>query len=362
MKTDLYALFDGYEDPGLPLDGPDAASPARVKELVMNQLNPVPRKMTRRIGRVLLAAALSVLLLGLTAMAVVHFQMEDTFLSVPAPEPLTDAGEAPDSESPSATPAPKAAEGTGSDPAAGSIPLTGTDTFISRAGLKGTPEYEAQAEWETICMQRYSLGTLFDETTPDNLWTEELAPYTRSAAWTDSARADLDRLLEKYGLHLPAVYEPAYTPEELYALCGQNDFLPRDPGTEALLMTYGGTWHGSDGFSIQPAGELSDGSYVNYDLDVLAKGCFSRRMLVDIDFDRQWAYTTADGHRLTLALGEEQAFILADLESCFVTLLVHAGTDSARENGDLPFALMDADRLELLAEEIAWSTIHDLCS
>lgn len=364
MKTDLFTLFDGYEDESIALAPLNAVSADCVKETVMNKLTPAPgrsRALSRRMGRVLLAAVLSVLLLGLAAMAVAHFRMEDIFLSVPAPEPIS-SDSAPDSGNLTATPAPEAWESASdADAAATPIPLTGTDTFISRAGLKGSPEYEAQAAWEAIVMERYAQGTLFDETTPDNLWTEELAPYTRNAAWTEDARADLDRILEEYGLHLPTVHEPASTPEELYALCGRESFLPQDPGTEELLMSYGGSYYGSDGFCLNAAGELSNRSYVNYNLDVLAKGCFSRRMLVDIDFDRQWAYTTESGHRLTLALGEDQAFILADLENCFVTLLVCAGTESARENGELAFEPLDAETLELLVGEIGWQTLNELC-
>lgn len=363
MKTDLYAFFDGYEENDISLAPLEAASPDRVKETVMNKLTHTTGRspaLPRRMSRVLLAAVLSVLLLGLAAMAVVHFRMEDSFLSVPAPEPISRADSDPDSSNLTATPAPETWE-SAPDAAATPIPLTGTDTFISRAGLKGTPEYEAQAEWEALVMERYSLGTLFDETTPDNLWTEDLTPYTRSGAWTEDARADLDRILEEYGLHLPTVHEPASTPEELYALCRRNGFLPQDPGTEELLMSWGGSWYGSDGFSIHSAGELPDGSYVNYDLDVHGKGCFTRRMLVETDFNRQWAYTTAGGQPLTLALGNDRALIMADLENCFVTCLVYAGTESARENGELPFAAIDTETLERLAEAIGWQTLNELC-
>ena len=360
MKTDLYTFFDSYEDEDVSLAPMDAASLARVKETVMNKLTHTtnrPRPLPRRIARVLLAAVLSVLLLGMAAMAVVHFRMEDSFLSVPAPEPINSAT---DSGNLTATPAPEV-RGSAPDTASAPIPLTAADTFISRAGLKGTPEYEAQTEWESIVMERYAQGTLFDESAANDLWTAELTPYTRNGAWTESARADLDRLLEEYSLHLPTVSESVSAPEELYSLCGRENFLPKDPGTADLLMSWGGVWYGSDGFSLDAAGELSDKSYVNYNLDVLAKGCFSRRMLVNIDFDSQWSYITSGGQPLTLALGKDQAFILADMENCFISLQVYAGTESARENGELPFAPISAGTLELLAGEIDWTTLNELC-
>jgi hypothetical protein len=61
------------------------------------------------------------------------------------------------------------------------------------------------------------------------------------------------------------------------------------------------------------------------------KGTFDTVMITNIDitdFTDEWVYENIHGTRLILAQGANQSFIIADTETAFIVVSVHAGTES----------------------------------
>lgn len=70
MELDIRALFDGYEDEGVPIRERAEVSPEKIREVVMERIERTKHRPARRLGSILLVAAVFVLLLTATAFAI----------------------------------------------------------------------------------------------------------------------------------------------------------------------------------------------------------------------------------------------------------------------------------------------------
>lgn len=368
MMLDIRDLLEGLEENEIRLRPKDAASLERIQETVMKNLSPKTAPRPSKALRFLLAAALIATFMSITALAIAHFSLQDMQMEIPMPAASVTVAD--DTQASTPIPVkteqklivtqelPEMAESTESNaPYTSPIPLTGSVTLLSMAGLQGSPEYEATLEWERLVMDWYAQG-LNDPYEAD--WINH-SLYVRCNAFTQEARDALDEILEKYNLTLHEAEDSFDTAADLYILTGRRGFLPNSGGMD-VVPTYGGMYYADGSFTLTATAKLSGGAGVGYEIRSWAKGTFNRGFITVTDYTDQWDYTTRDGMDVTLALGEDQSLVIADLENTFVTVKIYSGTVNQDFDAySYGIAPIDREALEDLADMFDFSVINKLC-
>lgn len=309
MELDIHALFDGYEDEGVPIRARAEVSPDKIREVVMERIEKTKHRPARRLGSILLVAAVFVLLLTATAFATGLLRIEDLRA---------------DSE------------------------LESKGPTVIGAGWPDSAEYQAEVEW-----QNYKWEHSDKIPGPDFVDSDM---YTHMGCFDEEDRAALDAVLERYQLRLPEDRTPLDGAEGLYARIGQAGFLPERAGEDGY--PFSGEYYRGGTFYVVDNALVGD-KRIRYDLNRRVKGLFVRGPAYSLDTDgmEQWDYTTADGTPVLLALGRERAALVASLEKSFVYIHIRQGSETGYDSS---FDTLTQADLEAFADSIDFAAMDSI--
>lgn len=222
--------------------------------------------------------------------------------------------------------------------------ITGTsinteeDAKISLAGYQGSPEWQALAEWQAFISEYDPNGTIYEAT--DGRLDASLARYSCYLVYSREMADKMDEITTKYGLKLHTTSFDLQEQPELLELLGH--FMGDNDGYY-IYMYEDGT------FQMDGTVDFADIGAWDYTLLRTVRGTFHDSMLDigDVSQYQETLYKTASTVPVTLALGENSALILANLEDCFVTVHIPHGTT----NG------ITQAHLEILADSINFAAL-----
>ena len=230
----------------------------------------------------------------------------------------------------------------------------GNTDVMSLQGLAGSPEFEANARWQAFYDSYDPDGAILASIGNSDTGLEpryDAYPcYTREMADTLDAIAEESSLELLSGLTLYGAAElPDWMRNTLPQSCGAFDHC-----------TYDAYSFDNGSFKTEGAFLFCDAQWpyeTNYQFVCNRKGYLSVSYLAigDADDYTQWAYETASGVTVTLALGPDKALIIADLPDGYLVvnvLDVRVG-DVQQGEASLPAeilgAMADAFRFDQLA-------------
>ncbi|MBR4869558.1 MAG: hypothetical protein IKU12_02120, partial [Oscillospiraceae bacterium] len=211
--------------------------------------------------------------------------------------------------------------------------------MISLVGLAQSPEYLAAAEWQEF-LSAYDTDGRILESVGNGIFAPG-TPYLHYNVYSQEMADTLDEIAAKYQLKLHTDVVLNLQKEELFAQVG-GDFLGNNHAI-AAYMYEDGTFH-FDGDA-----ELVGYGLLDFQFDRVVKGGFYALGLNigSAEDYTQWNYTTQEGTTLLLAISPYKGLIVADLEDCFITVNVLAGTETKQDDlfSDGPLTAEDLQRL-----------------
>lgn len=336
LKDEIYKVYENM--------GPDEAARKRMlknirsaalqKEFVKKEKKRSMREKSAKLGfRLAVGAAAGCLLIGTAAYVVYHFRLKDVGsgkekvldLSVPAEEP----------------------EGT----AQKDIPKKEVD-MVSLAGVAGSPEHEADVEWQEFLENYDQDGSILAAVGESPTGFE--AEYGEYLCYSQEMADKIDEICEKYGLQKLTGFELAENYEGLCNSAGVGDFL--GVKGEDVKAEYLSGWFFADGsFDFDGSAVIGGSSFVttDYQFSRAMKGTFQGTSLNvgNLKEYKEWDYTTKNGETVLLATnGSTKALIIAEREKSFVTVNVL---------GDIQKGLfgIGEEELEKMAEAFDFSVI-----
>ena len=230
----------------------------------------------------------------------------------------------------------------------------GNTDVMSLQGLAGSPEFEANARWHAFYESYDPDGAILASVGNSDTGLEPR--YDAYPCYTREMADALDAIAEESGLELLSgltLYGAAELPDWM------RNTLPQSCGAFDHCIY--------DGYSFDNGSFKTDGAFLfcdarwpyetNYQFVCNRKGYLSVSYLAigNADDCTQWAYETASGVTVTLALGPDKALIIADLPDAYLVvnvLDVRAG-DVQQGEASLPAeileAMADAFRFDQLA-------------
>ena len=222
----------------------------------------------------------------------------------------------------------------------------GNTDVMSLQGLAGSPEFEANARWQAF----------YDSYDPDGAILASignsdtgLGPrYDAYPCYTREMADTLDAIAEESGLELLSgltLYSAAELPDWM------RNTLPQSCGAFDHCI-YDGYSFDSGSFKTEGAFFFCDARWpyeTNYQFVCNRKGYLSVSYLAigDADDYTQWAYETASGVTVTLALGPDKALIIADLPDAYLVVNVLDVRVGDVQQGE---AALPAEILEAMAD------------
>ena len=222
----------------------------------------------------------------------------------------------------------------------------GNTDVMSLQGLAGSPEFEANARWQAF----------YDSYDPDGAILASignsdtgLGPrYDAYPCYTREMADTLDAIAEESGLELLSgltLYGAAELPDWM------RNTLPQSCGAFDHCI-YAGYSFDSGSFKTEGAFFFCDARWpyeTNYQFLCNRKGYLSVSYLAigDADDYTQWAYETASGVTVTLALGPDKALIIADLPDAYLVVNVLDVRVGDVQQGE---ATLPAEILEAMAD------------
>ena len=193
--------------------------------------------------------------------------------------------------------------------------------IIGLQGFYDSPELQAVKEWKAF-LANYDDGGVLERLGNKRSGFEE--EYGLYQVYTREMADALDAIVKKYGLRLHRdMVDGLVSGEELCTQVG-GDFLGENKSYSAYMYEDG---------TFKFDGEIEVQSYgiLNYQFMRCVRGSFTDAVLYigNTGDYREWAYTTACGIPVTLALGPNKGLILADLQDCFITVHTFAGSETA---------------------------------
>lgn len=193
--------------------------------------------------------------------------------------------------------------------------LPGSAESISLAGYQASPESQALAQWRAYLDS--------DAEQQDTGISEGPGRFSIYQVYTLDMEEKLQEIAEEYDLtlHTQVVRQEQY-PE---AFEDWEDFLGQQN------QAYGGRMYEDGTFLFDGECGLEDGTTMSYEMIRCVRGSFTDGLLTvgDVEDYQEWSYETACDQTVTLALGPEQALVLADLGDCLVTVNVPGGIEKA---------------------------------
>ena len=222
----------------------------------------------------------------------------------------------------------------------------GNTDVMSLQGLAGSPEFEANARWQAF----------YDSYDPDgailasvgNSDTSLEPRYDAYPCYTREMADTLDAIAEESGLELLSgltLYGAAELPDWM------RNTLPQSCGAFDHCI-YAGYSFDNGSFKTEGAFFFCDARWpyeTNYQFVCNRKGYLSVSYLAigDADDYTQWAYETASGVTVTLALGPDKALIIADLPDAYLVVNVLDVRVGDVQQGE---AALPAEILEAMAD------------
>lgn len=230
----------------------------------------------------------------------------------------------------------------------------GNTDVMSLQGLAGSPEFEANARWHAFYESYDPDGAILSSVGNSDTGLEPR--YDAYPCYTREMADTLDAIAEESGLELLSgltLYGAAELPDWMRSI------LPQSCGAFGHC-TYDAYSFDNGSFKTEGAFLFCDAQWpyeTNYQFVCNRKGYLSVSYLAigDADDYTQWAYETASGVTVTLALGPDKALIIADLPDAYLVvnvLDVRVG-DVQQGEASLPAeileAMADAFRFDQLA-------------
>ena len=230
----------------------------------------------------------------------------------------------------------------------------GNTDVMSLQGLAGSPEFEANARWHAFYESYDPDGAILASVGNSDTGLEPR--YDAYPCYTREMADTLDAIAEESGLELLSgltLYGAAELPDWM------RNTLPQSCGAFDHCI-YDAYSFDNGSFKTEGAFLFCDAQWpyeTNYQFVCNRKGYLSVSYLAigDADDYTQWAYETASGVTVTLALGPDKALIIADLPDAYLVvnvLDVRAG-DVQQGEAALPAeileAMADAFRFDQLA-------------
>ena len=230
----------------------------------------------------------------------------------------------------------------------------GNTDVMSLQGLAGSPEFEANARWQAFYDSYDPDGAILASVGNSDTGLEPR--YDAYPCYTREMADALDAIAEESGLELLSgltLYGAAELPDWM------RNTLPQSCGAFDHC-TYDAYSFDNGSFKTEGAFFFCDARWpyeTNYQFVCNRKGYLSVSYLAigDADDYTQWAYETASGVTVTLALGPDKALIIADLPDAYLVvnvLDVRVG-DVQQGEASLPAeileAMADAFRFDQLA-------------
>lgn len=346
MKLRISETMNGFFDNDIEMEDVGVVDADRVRELTMAKLGisepKAARRPARKLGRVLLVAAVVVMALSAAAMAVYQYGMKDrvveehldsdgTMYSYYSPVGLT-----PQEETASAETEVYSLEG------------GGDGSYFYSSADSSHAEFFALQEWMEY---RYS-----DHEEDFDVLLPQDSPYRDYGIGWEAMAEKLETLAAKYGLRL---YENGATVawlDEFYEVSGLEPFLPL---TEAYAEDFGCTGSIYDEGSFQlnavktPYSDNEDEA-VPVSVYRAMKGTFCS-FFIGGDEPSEYTYETymtEDGFEVDIALGKRYSMIFAELDNCYVTTFVNGGVEPGQY-----LTLLDMDDMKYIAESTDYSVL-----
>lgn len=219
----------------------------------------------------------------------------------------------------------------------------GNTDVMSLQGLAGSPEFEANARWHAFYESYDPDGAILASVGNSDTGLEPR--YDAYPCYTREMADTLDAIAEESGLELLSgltLYGAAELPDWM------RNTLPQSCGAFDHCI-YAGYSFDNGSFKTEGAFLFCDAQWpyeTNYQFVCNRKGYLSVSYLAigDADDYTQWAYETASGVTVTLALGPDKALIIADLPDAYLVvnvLDVRVG-DVQQGEATLPAGILEA--------------------
>ena len=222
----------------------------------------------------------------------------------------------------------------------------GNTDVMSLQGLAGSPEFEANARWQAFYDSYDPDGAILASVGNSDTGLEPR--YDAYPCYTREMADTLDAIAEESGLELLSgltLYGAAELPDWM------RNTLPQSCGAFDHCI-YDGYSFDNGSFKTEGAFLFCDAQWpyeTNYQFVCNRKGYLSVSYLAigDADDYTQWAYETASGVTVTLALGPDKALIIADLPDAYLVVNVLDVRVGDVQQGE---AALPAEILEAMAD------------
>ena len=222
----------------------------------------------------------------------------------------------------------------------------GNTDVMSLQGLAGSPEFEANARWHAFYESYDPDGAILASIGNSDTGLEPR--YDAYPCYTREMADTLDAIAEESGLELLSgltLYGAAELPDWM------RNTLPQSCGAFDHCI-YAGYSFDNGSFKTEGAFFFCDARWpyeTNYQFVCNRKGYLSVSYLAigDADDYTQWAYETASGVTVTLALGPDKALIIADLPDAYLVVNVLDVRVGDVQQGE---ATLPAEILEAMAD------------
>ena len=222
----------------------------------------------------------------------------------------------------------------------------GNTDVMSLQGLAGSPEFEANARWHAFYDSYDPDGAILASVGNSDTGLEPR--YDAYPCYTREMADTLDAIAEESGLELLSgltLYGAAELPDWM------RNTLPQSCGAFDHCI-YAGYSFDNGSFKTEGAFFFCDARWpyeTNYQFVCNRKGYLSVSYLAigDADDYTQWAYETASGVTVTLALGPDKALIIADLPDAYLVVNVLDVRVGDVQQGE---AALPAEILEAMAD------------
>ena len=222
----------------------------------------------------------------------------------------------------------------------------GNTDVMSLQGLAGSPEFEANARWQAFYDSYDPDGAILASVGNSDTGLEPR--YDAYPCYTREMADTLDAIAAESGLELLSgrtLYGAAELPDWM------RNTLPQSCGAFDHCI-YAGYSFDNGSFKTEGAFLFCDAQWpyeTNYQFVCNRKGYLSVSYLAigDADDYTQWAYETASGVTVTLALGPDKALIIADLPDAYLVVNVLDVRVGDVQQGE---AALPAEILEAMAD------------
>ena len=222
----------------------------------------------------------------------------------------------------------------------------GNTDVMSLQGLAGSPEFEANARWQAFYDSYDPDGAILASIGNSDTGLEPR--YDAYPCYTREMADTLDAIAEESGLELLSgltLYGAAELPDWM------RNTLPQSCGAFDHCI-YDAYSFDNGSFKTEGAFLFCDAQWpyeTNYQFVCNRKGYLSVSYLAigDADDYTQWAYETASGVTVTLALGPDKALIIADLPDAYLVVNVLDVRVGDVQQGE---AALPAEILEAMAD------------